>query len=74
MLILSEIRAQSEGPGNSQRYVRDFRKFLGKSRPTHRQSGRPSFWTLIAAKRASFLAHFSLPDIGLEMIPKIGYP
>ena len=51
----------------------DLRTTLGKSWPTHHPSGRPSFWALISAKDASFLAHYSRSDIGLEMHPKIGY-
>ena len=36
----------------------DSRKILGKTRPTHSQSGRPSFRGLIAAKAASFSEPF----------------
>ena len=31
------------------------------------------FWTLIAAKDASILAHFSRSDIGPEMDPEMGH-
>ena len=74
MLSLAAIRTQGEGPVNYPRMVRDFRAILAKSRRTHRQSGRPSLWTLIAAKYASFLAHFSRSDIERGMIPNTGYP
>ena len=47
---------------------------MGKSRPIRRQSGRPSFGTLIAANDSLILAHFSHSDIGLGMGPKIGFP
>ena len=45
--------AQGRGGVNSQRLVRDFRKIAEESRPIHRQSGKPYFWTLIAAKDAA---------------------
>ena len=53
--------------------VRDFRGILGKSRPAHCRTGRPSPRTIIAAKDASILAHFRRPAIEMEMDPKIGY-
>ena len=74
MIALALIRSQKEGPVNAQRLVRDSRATQWKSRPTHRQSGRPSSWALIAAKDASILAHFSQSDIGVEMGPNVGYP
>ena len=64
---LAAIRAQKEGPVNSQGLVSEFREILRKLRPTRHQSGRPSFWAIIAAKNASFLAHFSHHDVGLQM-------
>ena len=49
---------------------------VGNSRPANRQSRRPYFWTLIAAKATSILPNYSRTDIGLEMAPEIGqsYP
>ena len=44
----------------------------GEIEVDHIQSGRTSFCPLIAAKDSSILAHFSRPDIGLEMTPEIG--
>ena len=51
-LFLFEVRDLGDGAVNPQRSARDSRKLLGKSRPAHRQSGRPSFWTLIEDKDA----------------------
>ena len=73
MISLAAIMAQTEGPVNSQILVRDLRTIVGKSRQIRHHSGRPSFWTLIAAKDAAILAHFRRPYIGLEMGPEIGY-
>ena len=68
------MSAQKEGAVNAQRLVRDLREIVEKSRPTRRQSGRPSLWALITAKDAAILAYFRRPDIGLGANPKIGYP
>ena len=73
-LSFAAIRGQNVGPVNSPRFVIDFRAFAGKSRAIRHQSTWPSFWTLIAAKDDSFLAHSSRYDIGWEMTPKMGYP
>ena len=73
-LSIAAIRARNEGAVNSRRLVCDCRAILGKSRPARHRPGRPSFWSLIADKNASILAHFSRSDIGLEMTPEIGYP
>ena len=67
---VAAIRVQREGAVNSQWLVRDFREILGKLRPTHRQSGRPTFWPLISTKHSSFLSHFPHPDIGLRNGPE----
>ena len=40
--FLSEIRVRKSDTAHSRRLARDFRGILGKSRPTRRQSGRPS--------------------------------
>ena len=68
------IWAQKKGPLNSQQSTRMSRTILGKSWPVRRQPGRPSLRTLIADNDAPILAHFSRSDIGLGMVPKIGYP
>ena len=73
-ISLAAIMSRKGVPVNSQWSVRDFRKYMGKSRGARRQSGLPSIRSLIAAKGASILAHFSRPDIGLEMDPVIVYP
>ena len=73
-MSLFAIMGQKDGPVNFQRSVRDLRKIMGDSRPTHRQSGQPYFWPLIAARYASFLAHFSRPVIGLKTTPVMGFP
>ena len=74
MSSLAAIRIQKEGPVYPHRLVRDFRTSLEKSRPISRQSGRPSFWPLIADKDAATSANFSRSDIGLDMGPKVGLP
>ena len=68
------IRGHKEDRFVRQRLVRDFRKTLGESLPIRRQSGRPSFWTLIEDADASIVAHFRRYDIGPEMAPEMGYP
>ena len=72
MISLAEIRFRKEGRINFQWLVRDLQTALGESRPTHKQSGSPSFCALRAAEDASILAHFSHRDIGMEMDPGIG--
>ena len=72
-LFLAVIWDQEDGPVNLQRSARDFLMTKGTSWPTHRQSRWPSTWSLIAAKDASILAHFSRPDIGMGMDPEAGY-
>ena len=70
---IAAIRPQKGGTVNSQWLGRDFREIVGKLRPIHHQSGRPSFLDLIANKNASFLSHFSHTDIEMEMAPKMGH-
>ena len=56
--FLSALGVRKQGTVNPQRSARNIRGALGKSRPTHHQSGRPPFWPLIAAKHAAILALF----------------
>ena len=70
MISLAAIMGQEEGSVNAQRLGRDFRKVMAKSGPIRRQSGRPSTCSLIAARDASILAHFSHAYVGLTCIRK----
>ena len=66
--------AKGEGSVYPQRLIRDLRTILGKSRPIRHQSGRSAFWALISDKDDPSSAHFSHPDIGMEMDRAEGYP
>ena len=73
-LSIAAISVQKSGPVNSQRSVRDSRAIMGESLPPHRLSGIPTSRSLISAKNAAILAHFSLTDNWAGVDPEICHP
>ena len=74
MLSLVAIMVRKESPPPDWwRVGRDFPWVARKSRTNRWELTVPSSWPLVASKDAPNMDHFSRPDSGVEMGPKIGY-